>query len=316
MATTTNTHDTHIDDRWDAFVTEPVPDFDGDYCYSQYSDSGHIVMHSDTPDNEFMLNQHADGSYVMMLPGGKVQEVTEGDHVQLIVKNGKIWIKGSSLVHVDGFANINVGKDAFIGVKGNLDLISDGDARITSKQNLTLQGNQVNIHSKSGMSTTASAIHFPSDVIVHGELRVQSSITSYGNLTCLQGVYSEMGFMSPGSLIIGTQAHPWPLAACLTNVVIVNCMSFDVIADTNYSVVAGAALTQESGTYMDLTSGAAMTLDAGGMVDITAAGRIGITGTFVTIEPDAAIGDVLSVIHHIHGNGNMGSPTTPPIPGT
>ena len=38
--------------------------------------------------------------------------------------------------------------------------------------------------------------------------------------------------------------------------------------------------------------------------------------TSVSIEPDLAVGYLLSILGHIHGNGNMGTPTTPPIPGT
>ena len=108
MATTQTSN---IDDRYDMFVTEPVPDFDGDWAYTHQTESGHMIMMSDARDKEFILHQHANGSYSMMLPSGKVQENTVGDYVHLIIKNNKIWIKGSSLLHVDGNANINVGKN-------------------------------------------------------------------------------------------------------------------------------------------------------------------------------------------------------------
>ena len=329
-----STASSSVDSRWDMFSTVPVPPFDGDYCHSQYTESGHLVMLSDTPGNEFTLHQHADGSYEMYLPMGKVQKETEGDYVHLVVANNKVWIKGSSLLHIDGNANINVGKNAYVGVSGELVVKSDGDMNLTSKGNMTLQANKINMNGSDGVTTTGGAMHFPSDVFIHGDLHVQQSAIVSGNFTTNSSLFALCGVMTPGSLIVGPQAWAMPLASLVTNIVLIDCLSFDVITELNYNIVAGAEMsinslgpsTYSSESYIDITPAAALTIDAGGLIDIAAAGGIdiaaggviGIQGSDVSILPDAQIGDILSVIGHIHSIilPLPGHPVTPPLPGT
>lgn len=350
------TENSHIDDRWDSFVMEPVPDFDGDYCYTHQTDSGHIWMMSDTPDGEFILLNHANGSYTMHMPSGKVQANTNGDFVHLIVKNNKIWIKGNSLIHVDENANINVGKNAYIGVNGDFDMKVDGNARITSKKTLTLQGEKIDITSKTGVTTTGSSMHFPSDLYVHGDLHVQQDVLAVGNLKTQSAVFAQCGLMTPGSLVVGPLAYvmelpmlilnfcsiqtvganpllPFGVAITSTMPVMIDSLAYmEIMVGGLLSATVGGAVTVEAGGIADITTGGAVTLasggavtmeagggifmEAGGLVDITAGGAVGIVGTTVIIEPDLAVGTLLSILAHIHGNGNMGTPTTPPIPGT
>ena len=321
------TQQSHIDDRWDSFAMEPVPDFVGDYCHTHQTDCGHIKMMSDTPDNEFILTQHADGSYEMYLPNGKVQKDTEGDHIHMIVKNNKVWIKGSSLIHVDGHANINVGKNAYIGVKGDMDFHVDGNATLTSQKTLTLQGDNVNIVAKKEVSTSTKEFSFP-DTTIRGDLHVNGTIHSLGDIHTTSTVFSQLGFLSPGSLIIGPLASPGspiPNLTMATNFVTIQCL-MPILINTavEMNIGSGAAMQIEAGAVIDVAAGGAITIDAGaamelaagGLMDIAAAGAVGIQGTSVSIEPDLAVGYLLSILGHIHGNGNMGTPTTPPIPGT
>jgi len=334
------TANSHIDDRWDSFAMEPVPEFDGDYCYTHQTDSGHIWMMSDTPDGEFILLNHANGSYTMHMPSGKVQANTNGDFVHLIVKNNKIWIKGNSLIHVDENANINVGKNAYIGVKGDFDMKVDGNARITSKKTLTLQADKVDVTAKTGVSTTGSEMHFPGDVYVHGDLHVQQSVQAVGNFNTQSAVFAQCGLLTPGSLVVGPLAYVMELPMLILNfcsiqtvganpllpfgVSITSTMPAMISALGLMNITVGGVMTTEVVGATTLTSGGAITMEsgggifmeAGGLVDISAGGAVGIAGTSVLIEPDLAVGDLLSILGHIHGNGNMGSPTTPPIPGT
>ena len=314
------TQQSHIDDRWDSFAMEPVPDFVGDYCHTHQTDCGHIKMMSDTPDNEFILTQHADGSYEMYLPNGKVQEKTEGDFVHLIVKNNKVWIKGNSLVHIDGHANINVGKNAYIGVNGDLDFHVDGNARLTSQKTLTLQGDNVNIVAKKEVSTSTKEFSFP-DTTIRGDLHVNGSIHSLGEIHTTSTVFSQLGFLTPGSLVVGPLAYAMEKYMMVANFVTITAVGINPMLPFSVMVSATGptfieslsymnigptgAMTLNTLAYMDLTSAAAMTIDAGGLVDIAAAGAVGIQGTSVSIEPDLAVGELLSIIGHKIGRAHV-----------
>lgn len=339
MAETTQT--SHIDDRWDSFAMEPVPEFDGDYCYTHQTECGHIWMLSDTPDQEFILLNHANGSYTMHMPSGKVQANTNGDFVHLIVKNNKIWIKGSSLVHIDENANINVGKNAYVGVNGDLDVKVDGNARLTSKKTLTLQGDRVDVVSKKGVTYQGSEMHFPSDVYVHGDLHVQQDITSVGNINSSSAIKAECGLLTPGSLVVGPLAYvmelpmlilnfcsiqtvgvnpllPYGVAITSTGPMLIESLSYTSVGAATYmDVSAGGALTIDAGGVVDILAGGAVTINAGGaveigaagLIDISAAGAVGIAGSSVLIEPDFSVGPVLSFLAHVHTTGIPGSPT-------
>lgn len=345
MADTTT--QSHIDDRWDAFTTEPVPDYDGDYCHTHQTESGHIKMMSDTPDQEFILTQHADGSYRMYLPGGKIQEKVEGDFVQLVVKNNKIWIKGSSLIHVDGHANINVGKNAYVGVDGDLDVYAEGNARFTSKKTLTLQGESINIVGKNEISSSTKEYTFPNTTI-RGDLHVNGTIHALGDVYTTSTMFSQLGYLTPGSLVVGPLAYamekhmmilnfvtitavginpmlPFSVMVSATGPTFIESMSYmnisaigalSIDAGGIIDILAGGATTIESGGAATIDAGGAVEIAAGGLIDIAAGGAVGIQGSFISIEPDLSVGWLLSILGHIHGNGNMGTPTTPPIPGT
>ena len=325
------TTQSHIDDRWDSFIMEQVPDIDGDYCHTHQTDCGHIKMMSDTPDQEFILTQHADGSYEMYLPEGKVQSKYEGDFVQLIVKNNKVWIKGSSLIHVDGHANINVGKNAYVGVNGDLDFHVDGNARLTSQKTLTLQGDNVNIVAKKEVSTSSKEFTFPNTTI-RGDLHVNGSIHALNEIHTTSTVWSQLGFMTPGSLVVGPLAWATPKPAMVANFVTIQTIS-PILIDTavEMNIASGLALQIMSGLATDILAGGAITIDAGGaveiaaagLIDMTAAGAVGIQGSFVSIAPDLSVGPLpgvgllTSIMLHTHSAVMSGpSISGPPVPGT
>jgi hypothetical protein len=299
-----------INDPWDHFMMEQVPDFDGDYCHTTVTDSGHIQMMSDTLNNEFILTNHASGTYIMMLPCGKLQANTVGDHVQLVIKNNKIWIKGSSLVHVDGNANINVGENAYIGVDGSLTTHVKGSVDISSDTSISLNAPQVNVVTTNGMTVQGSQIHFPGDVTIHGDLEVQQSCTVQQNIKVMSSLFAQCGMMTPGSLVVGPLAWTTPLPSLVTNFVTIQC-ALPVLIDSALTVdiASGGATT--------INSGAAIEIAAGGLLDIAAAGAVAIEGSSVSILPDVQIGDVVSFLSHIHYGVSPGpDATSAPFPGS
>ena len=302
MATTTTKQTGPQEDPWHMIRTFPVPDFDGDYCDTTVSDSGHIQMVSDTPGNEFILTNHANGTYTMMLPDGSQQDEVHGDHIEIVYNNGKVWIKGSSVVSIEGSANINVGKDAYIGINGSSVTHVKGSVDITSETSISLNAPKVNFNGQSGATFSGSEMHFPSDVIIHGDLQVQQSITAQQWITTSAAVFAAGGLLTTGSLVVGIEALAMPLPALLTNMVLINCTAFTSITD--------AAFTSISGGATSIVSGGATAISAGGAVSLSAAG-------IVSIFPDAQIGDVVSFLGHIHYGVTPGPyPTSPPFPGS
>jgi hypothetical protein len=337
MATATTTQNSHIDDDKFTFVMEQPPEFDGDFCYTHQTDCGHIFLMSDSPGGEFIRLQHANGSYLQFLPSGKTQANTAGDYVHLILKNNKVWIKGSSLVHVDGDANINVGKNAYIGIDGSMTTHIKGSADITCENTLSLNADRINLNSKSGVSLSGSDIQFPSDLTIHGDLNVQQDLNVTGNIQTESAVLAACGLLTPGSLVVGPAAIGMPLEMLVTNFVLINAfgpLGITMLSSTLINATAGgaiavsaggiAALTAAgdvaitSGGATEITSGAALLMSAGGLAELSAAGALTLSSsTTVVIEPDVSAGDILSLLGHIH-YGVMPGPsyTSPPFPGS
>lgn len=91
-------------------------------------------------------------------------------------------------------------------------------------------------------------------------------------------------------------------------------------ADNNIMMEAASNITMKAGTAIDGTAGAAVTFKApnatlDGSSHMTGSATIEGSTTInavTTINADANIGGK-SFLGHIHGNGNMGTPTTPPM---
>ena len=134
------------EDSWD----QPFAPFGGMYPYSKVfeSESGHLFVLDDTPQNETISLYHKQGSYLDTDANGTQVNKIVGDGYTIIDRNGAIYIAGRANltvgngvnirvmgkadVQVDGAATINLNNNADIGVGGDLNIAVGGNIKMQS----------------------------------------------------------------------------------------------------------------------------------------------------------------------------------------
>ena len=118
-----------------SFNEKPVP-YDAKYPYnnSKATESGHVMEFDDTPGAERINIQHRTGTFTEIHPDGSRMEKIVNDNVQIIQKDGYIYIMGDEQrttqghlkVYIKGNAKVQIDGDVVWEVKGNMSLKVDG----------------------------------------------------------------------------------------------------------------------------------------------------------------------------------------------
>ena len=132
------------DDSWD----QPLAPFGGMYPYAKVleTESGHLFVLDDTPENETLSLYHKQGSFLDIDANGTQVNKIVGDGYTIIDRNGSIFIagkanltvgngvnilvQGTADIQVDGYATVNLNNNADIGVGGDLNLAVGGNFKV------------------------------------------------------------------------------------------------------------------------------------------------------------------------------------------
>lgn len=270
------------------------------------SESGHLIECDDTPGRERIRIQHGKGhTFIELHPNGDIVHHTYGNTYSISAHNNNVSVGGNCNLTIEGDYNLHV--------KGNYNLQVDGN--FTSKveknyeqltkgtPNHSFDGD-LNLTATGNINLRGSAVYVNSDMTVRGNLDSTQSISALGNVKATQSIYGLLSVKTPGSLMVGATAFTpnLPIGVWITTP-ITTIVSPTTI--TGATAITGA--TTITGAT-DITGATAIT----GATEIT--GILNVTGLITAPDVVTEIG--ISLDAHIHGNGNMGTPTTPPIPAT
>lgn len=256
------------------------------------TDSGHSFEMDDTPNRERVRLYHSSGTFIEMQPNGDIVVNSKGT-IYDICANGKN-------VAITGHCNIVVNGDCSTHVTGNYNLLVDGDyiqkvageykqlSSDSSKSDSKITNGDLVLNATGAIVLNADRVVINTDLTVGGDIGGNQTISAIGNITSQMSVMGIMSIRSPGSLMIGPTAAIMPTST----------------QGVGYIDV---------GLNVGLTSGF---LNVIGISSVTGSHNVTngvITCTGLIESTTDVIAGITSLRTHIHGNGNMGSPTTPPL---
>jgi predicted chitinase len=181
-------------DSWN----QPLAPFGGMYPYNKVyeSESGHLLVFDDTPNNENISLYHRTGTSLDIDGNGTQVNRIVGDGYTIIDRNGAIFItgkcnltvgnsvnilvQGTADIQIDGETNININNNANLGIAGDLDLAVGGDFNLNvagthnitantinqySKTNIIAQANNnVEVRASGSINETASSMNISADI--------------------------------------------------------------------------------------------------------------------------------------------------------
>ena len=159
-------------DTWE----QPLAPYGGMYPYNKVfeSESGHLFVMDDTPQNENVSLYHKTGSFIDIDGNGTQVNRIVGDGYTIIDRNGAIYIQGkcnltvgnsvnilvqgTADIQVDGEANINLNNNAFLGVGGDLDIAVGGDISVSAGGSINMKaGAAIGFESAESFTVNAGA---------------------------------------------------------------------------------------------------------------------------------------------------------------
>jgi predicted chitinase len=159
-------------DDWE----QPLAPYGGMYPYNKVfeSESGHLFVMDDTPQNENVSLYHKAGSFIDIDGNGTQVNRIVGDGYTIIDRNGAIYIQGkcnltvgnsvnilvqgTADIQVDGEATINLNNNAFVGVGGDLDIAVGGDISVLAGGSINMKaGAAIGFESAESFTVNAGA---------------------------------------------------------------------------------------------------------------------------------------------------------------
>lgn len=264
------------------------------YNRGMSTESGHSQEFDDTPGNERIRTQHRSGSFQEFQVSGNVVHKIVGNGYTIVAKDNNVLISGKCQITVIGDTELEVRGNLYSKVDGKARINVGGDCDITSQSDVvvTADGN-VNINASEINLGASDAVYVDCDLSVRGDIIGQQSISSFGNLTA----GGHLGIQGSLNVIGGIPLPGGPPLPHIITGMIGTFITCPVISITGVTSVLGAT---------SITGATAIT----GATSIT--GAFSSTG-MSTLTGGATIGGLLFGTH-THTNGNMGSPTGPPIP--
>jgi hypothetical protein len=272
------------------FWTEPESAANTDYppVYPfnqvQQTESGHTFEMDDTPTRERIAITHRTGTFIEMHPNGDEVHKVYGNGFSIIISNKNILIGGDCNIQINGNCNLEVMKDMNVQVGGDYNLQVKGATNIRSVGEIDILGDtDVRITADENFGGTmylgaADHISVASDLNVGGSIHADM-INAESRVTAGTGVYAGVaGFTTSGGVSAGYPTPATPVAVP---------GQINALTSVNAVVSVNAPLANFS------------------LAKITV-----MDAVLMSDQVNSAIYN-----SHIHGNGNMGAPTTSPITG-
>lgn len=152
--------------------SQPLAPFGGKYPYCKVTEteSGHLFIMDDTPNNETISLYHRTGTFIDIDGNGSQVNKIMGDGYTIVDRNGFIYItgkanitvgngvnilvEGAADIQVNGTSTINLKGKADIGVGGDLGLTVGGDFNLNVAKDFNVTANNLNTYVKTSAITT------------------------------------------------------------------------------------------------------------------------------------------------------------------
>lgn len=156
QATDVSVAGSDVDDD-NARVSIPVITPKGEYPYTsvKQTESGHLSVRDDSPNNEMIGEYHRTGSgYGIDASGNRVSKII-GDDYTVIDNNGVITIAGKLVIEVADGASITFNNNSVVNVKGimqveadSINAVAKNDINLKAGNNINLEAaNEINVNS-------------------------------------------------------------------------------------------------------------------------------------------------------------------------
>lgn len=252
------------------------------YNNVQQTEAGHKFEMDDTPTRERVSLSHRSGTFIEMHPNGDEVHKVYGNGFTIIVRNQNVSISGHCNISIEGDCNLEVAKDMNIQVGGNYNLQVKGETNIRSIGNVDILGDEdvrITANENFGGSMylgAADQISVASDLSCGGSIHADM-VNATTRVTAGVGVYAGLkGFTTSGGLSVGFPSPATPIAVP---------GQIHAIGAITSAVSVNAPIANFS------------------------LANIGVMkAVLMTDRVNQTIYDT-----HIHGNGNMGAPTTMPF---
>jgi predicted chitinase len=202
------------DDSWD----QPLAPFGGMYPYAKVleTESGHLFVLDDTPENETLSLYHKQGTFLDIDANGTQVNKIVGDGYTIIDRNGSIFIagkanltvgngvnilvQGTADIQVDGYATVNLQNNADIGVGGDLNLAVGGNFKVQA-------GGSIDFKTEAKFGITAA-----DNITQNTGASFAVTAGSNASLKASSNVYTQAGadnhMLASGNINVdGTQFH-------------------------------------------------------------------------------------------------------------
>lgn len=178
------------------------------YVNMTQTESGHIQMMDDTPENERIRTQHRTGTFYEMLPDGSTEHIVLGDGFSVYMRDRNIVVKGTCNIEIHGDSKLHVVGDCYSQIDGKLYSQVTGDVKINSDGNIDIvAAKEINIDAggENGDITFSceNALTIKGDLAVSGSITSGGSVNATTNLTCGYKVFSQGGIDSIGGVNVG-----------------------------------------------------------------------------------------------------------------
>ena len=225
-------------------------------CHTKEYNCGHTVEFDETPNNERILVQHAEGTYSEIDAEGNKTIVVNGDEYKVIIGGNNVAVKGHCNLTITGDARTLVKGDYYMEVEKDYHLLVRGNKHekvvmsdfleVNKNQMLNVTGNRItNIDAYE--KRTISGVHGDDPVAYELECKKSGEINFGQNLQTI--VMGNERRSTIGTLSQNTGART------------------DVI-DTTYTIVATSTLDIDAAGKITVDTPDAMDLHAQGVTDI------------------------------------------------
>ena len=167
-----------------------------EYPYNNVTrtNSGHSMEMDDTPEQERVRLQHRTGTFIEMHPDGSQVNHIFGEGFWITEDSGRVLIKGTCSIVVQGNAAIDCQKDLHLHVGGDMKTVVDGHYDLVVTKSINIIGNgDVDIMSNplgSGTITLATNdLFIEADVTVDGSVRA-AQLTSQNDVVAGTGIHA------------------------------------------------------------------------------------------------------------------------------
>ena len=284
MTETTDINSPPVENLWTEPESAANTYYQPVYPYNnvQQTEAGHKFEMDDTPTRERVCLSHRTGTFIEMHPNGDEVHKVYGNGFTIIVSNKNVLIAGDCNITIEGNCNMEVMKDMNVQVGGNYNLQVKGETNIRSIGDLDILGDgDVRVTADENFGGTmylgaADHISIASDLNVGGSIHADM-INAESRVTAGVGVFAgPAGFTTSGGVSAGFPTPATPIAVP---------GQINALTSVNAVISVNAAIANFSLAHIGV-------MDAVLMSD----------------KMNTAIFDA-----HMHGNGNMGSPTTMPL---